>query len=295
MTVLEKAARTPQDAARLAEIPALVAEFLSRWLLSPHAQVGAKGRRVLGDLLDTDCPLPPPSDPTSPPVQMRIVQRRRPGLGKLWGLLLGDSSIYGLLVDICSGRRLPDPATNGTGTGTGTGSRVEDQVTLAQGRLLDVLPRLGALDLRSIAESDLPTGRPVHATNGNGVAEPDGRSSAAAAAAAVAAAPVPSHPRDGLLHFAALHMVDKRDDLMHLNLIEFFEGFVSLMRVTEYSAYKVETIRALLRRATSADERLTAALQGLPDRTVPEEADELRSWLREVLPRGSVRVSGSLR
>lgn len=265
MAVLEKAARTRDDAALLAKMPRLVAELLHRWLLSPHAQVGAKGRRVLGDLLDTDCELPPPPA-SSVEVQTDIVRRRAPGLGAVWRLLFRDRDTYRLLLDICSGRH-PD-----------TAAADAQQLSLAQGRLLDILPRLAVLNLRVVSESDIPAGRPAHATNGGGHTDDE-----------------PGAGRlgnDGLLQFAALRMVDKKDRLMHLNLVTFFEGFVSLMRATEHSPYKLETLRALLREATADDEMLKTALVGLPDRTVPEEADELRGWLQQVLPGESVRIAG---
>jgi ATP phosphoribosyltransferase regulatory subunit HisZ len=97
--------------------------------------------------------------------------------------------------------------------------------------------------------------------------------------------------RRSLLQFAALDMVDKSDVLMALSLIDFFEAFVSVTRVSPHTAGKVEAIRALLREAMAGDDMLKAALLSLPDRTVEEEADDLRRWLREILPGESVRVA----
>jgi hypothetical protein len=265
MTVLEKAARTPADAALLATKPHLVTELLHRWLLSPHAHVGAKGRRVFGDILDIDCELPPPPR-DSVEVQTDIVRRRAPGRGAMWRLIFRDREAYQLLLDICSGRH-PDTA--------GADGR---QLSLAQGRLLDVLPRLAVLNLHAVTESDFPAGRPTHATNGGG--HLDGE------------ADTDRPGNGGLLQFGALRMVNKNDTLMHLNLVTFFEGFVSLMRATQHSPYKLETVRGLLREATADDEMLKAALLSLPDRTVPEEADELREWLQQVLPGEPVRIGG---
>lgn len=294
MTVLEKAARTADDAALLADMPQLFAELLRRWLLSPHAQVGAKGRRVLGDLLDTDSELPPLPPPPPPPstgqaqahgqdqVLADMVKRRVPGRGKLWRLLFRTREPYQLLVDICSGRH------------PGTAPADGHQLSLAQGRLLDILPRLAVLDFHAVAASDFAAGRPTHATNG-GVDHDDDHDEPGPDQHQQRSGGGGQH--EGLLQFAALRMVDRRDALMHLNLVEFLEGFVSLMRVAPgRSPYKVETLRALLREATAADNddggALRAALLGLPDRTVPEEADDLRLWLREVLPGEAVRVAG---
>ncbi|KAL1865542.1 hypothetical protein VTK73DRAFT_5208 [Phialemonium thermophilum] len=278
MTVLHKAAASPDDAAALANRTNLVAELVRRWLLSPHAQIGANGRRVLGDLLDVDCPLPPPPE-SSPVVQMQMVRRRATGHGAIWRLLFRDRDMYRLLIDIVSGRHRETG-----GEGNDKGGQRSHQLSLAQGRLLDILPRLAALDFATVSSSDFPAGTPVHATNGGGVHSPsDGQAGDVVSGGS---------RHDGLLQFAALRMIDKRDMIMHLTLIEFFEGFLSLMRVTEHTPYKLETIRALLREATADDERLRAALDTLPDRTVPEEAEELRSWLQEVLPRRPVQLVG---
>ncbi|KAK1765857.1 hypothetical protein QBC33DRAFT_454292 [Phialemonium atrogriseum] len=293
MTVLEKAARTADDAALLADMPQLFAELLRRWLLSPHAQVGAKGRRVLGDLLDTDSelpPLPPPPPSTGQAqggqdqVLADMVKRRVPGRGKLWRLLFRTREPYQLLVDICSGRH------------PGTAPADGHQLSLAQGRLLDILPRLAVLDFHAVAASDFAAGRPTHATNGGVDHDHDDDHEEPGPDQHQQRRGGGGQQHEGLLQFAALRMVDRRDALMHLNLVEFMEGFVSLMRVApERSPYKVETLRALLRGATADEDggaALRAALLGLPDRTVPEEADDLRLWLREVLPGEAVRVAG---
>jgi hypothetical protein len=266
MTIIEKASRTPADAALLSTMPALVSEFLRSWLVSPHVEIGQKGGIVLGNLLDIDCELPPPPPPSSAEdISQAIVLRKSPGQGKLWRRVFLDRDVYRLMLAICSGH---DPAT----------SSDEKQLSLAQGRLLRILPRLAALNFRAVARSEFASPTPVHQTNGNTTSEEEQRQRNA----------------DSLLHFAALRMVDRRDRLMHLSLVDFFEAFVSLMRpgVTEYSAYKVETIRSLLREATGQDPELKAALLSLPDRIVPEEADEVRSWIREVLPGEAVRVAG---
>jgi hypothetical protein len=86
-------------------------------------------------------------------------------------------------------------------------------------------------------------------------------------------------------------MVAKEDVLMHLSLVDFFEALVSLLRVTEPSALKVETLWALLGEATAGDEVLREALLSLPDRTVEEEAEDLRRWLGEVMPGEEVRLA----
>jgi hypothetical protein len=249
MTVLEKAANSPGDVASLSAVVPLVSEFLRRWLIAPQVEVGEKGARVLVNLLDVDCELPPSG--VSAQMASDIAPRTSPGRGMLWRRLFRDARVYGIFINVCSGR---DVDTKADGR----------QLSLAQGRLLRILPRLAVLNFNAVSLSDFPL--PV-AANG------------------------PAAANSGLLQFAGLHMVDRRDMLMHLSLIDFFEALVSLMRVTEYYAYKVETIRMLLREATKDDNVLKAALLSLPDRTVPEEADDLRRWLGEIMPGDQVRIA----
>ncbi|TPX07964.1 uncharacterized protein E0L32_010295 [Thyridium curvatum] len=251
MTVLHKAAASPSDAAILSSMAELVAAFLTRWLAAPQVEVGEKGSRVLGDLLDVDCPLPPPpvamtnGDAGSASAHMQLVLRKAPGQGMLWRRIFQDRQVYALIPSLCTGRH-PEVSSSA------------HQATLAQGRLLRVLPRLAALDFAAV-------GRP---------------------------SPVEAAADSSLLHFGALQMVDKSDMLMHLSLVDFYETLVSVLRVTDRTPAKVEALRALLRDALREDEVLKEALSSLPERTVPEEADALRAWLSDIMPGVAIRVGG---
>lgn len=263
MTVLHKAAASPAEVTLVAAMTPLLSAFLRRWLASPHVEVGQKGGKVLGDLLDIDCELPPPPPPTtSDATRTEIVLRKAPGQGKLWRALFTDRTIYMLLLDLCSGRH---PDTSGDAL----------QLSLAQGRVLRILPRLAALNFQAVARSNIAAVTPVHLTNGHSGGGSD------------SAGP---RPGEGLLQFAALRMVDKSDTLMHLSLVDFFEAFVSLMRVTEYSAAKMAVLKALVVEATAGDAALKEALLTLPERTVDEEAEALRRWLQEIMPGEMVRM-----
>ncbi|KAK0641959.1 hypothetical protein B0T16DRAFT_461982 [Cercophora newfieldiana] len=261
MTVIHKAAASPADAAILSAMPQLVAAFIRRWLASPQVEVGQKGGKVLGDLLDIDCELPPPPPPSARDApRTEIVLRRAPGQAKLWRLLFLEKGAYMFLLALCSGRH---PDTNDA-----------HQLSLAQGRLLRLLPRLAALNFQAVSRSAFTATTPVNLTNGHGGDATSG-----------------PRPCEGLLQFAALRMVDKSDVLMHLSWVYFFEAFLSLMRVTEHSEYKLETIRAIVAEAAAGDQVLKEALLTLPDRTVEEEAEGLRRWLLEVMPGESVRLA----
>ena len=259
LAILHKAAASPEDITTLCSATLLVSTFIHRWLTAPQVEVGQKAGKVLGDLLDIDCELPPPPPPTRPvdPLHTPLVLRKAPGQGRLWRLLFTDLPTYTLITDLVSGRHL-DTAND------------PRQLSLAQGRLLRILPRLAAIDFRAVSHSQITPPTPIHFTNGTG-------SDANAEQ---------GHPKpgEGLLQYAALRMVQKTDVLMHLSLVDFFETLVSLLRVTEASPLKRETLRAVLGEATAGDDILREALLGLPDRTVEEEAEDLRRWLGEVMP-----------
>ncbi|KAK3361224.1 hypothetical protein B0T24DRAFT_562819 [Lasiosphaeria ovina] len=262
MTVIHKAAASSADVAIFSTMTSVVVSFIRRWLAAPQVEVGQKGGIVLGDLLDVDCELPMPPVPGRTATHTELVLRKSPGQGKLWRRLFTDRAIYTLLVALCAGRHA-DTSANA------------HQLSLAQGRVLRILPRLAALNLRTVSQSGIIATTAVNVTNGHGESD--------------RSIPKPKQG-EGLLQFAALRMVDKSDALMHLSLVDFFEAFVSLMRVTEYSAHKVEVARALLCEAIEDDLVLKEALLSLPERIVPEEADDLRRWLQEVMPGEAIRV-----
>ncbi|KAI0832274.1 hypothetical protein F5Y06DRAFT_301504 [Hypoxylon sp. FL0890] len=237
MTVLEKAARSPSDAAILAMMNNLVTTFLAQWLSAPQVEVGEKGSRVLSDLLDVDCDTRPPDGVSVN--GMEIAVRKPPGQGLVWRRIFHDRDVYDLILSLCSSVTLST-----------------QQQSLAQGRLLRVLPRLAALNFRAVTWTDFADLNQRHANfSGNG----------------------------GLLHFAALHMVDKEDMLVHLNLIDFFEALLSIQRITPFSTYKMDTLAKLVKDATAQDNVLKAAILTLPERTVPEESEDLSRFIQEIL------------
>ncbi|KAL2156697.1 hypothetical protein VTH82DRAFT_1442 [Thermothelomyces myriococcoides] len=276
MSVLHKAAASPQDISFFCSHTHLVSSFIHRWLAAPQVEVGQKGGKVLGDLLDVDCPLPPPPPPSRPVAPsstslsssqaQHLGLRKAPGHGRLWNLLFGDPQFYLPLLDLISGRH-PATANN------------SHQLSLAQGRVLRLLPRLAAINFHAVSSSNITAPTPAYFTNGN--PSVGGESNGGGEGRG---------PGEGLLQYAALRMVQRSDMLMHLNLVDFFETLVSLLRVTEPSDAKRETLRAILAEATAGDRMLREALLSLPDRTVEEEAEDLRMWLREVMPGEEVRL-----
>ncbi len=176
------------------------------------------------------------------------------------------------------------------------------QRSLAQGRLLRLLPRLAALDYRAVATTNAPDLFARYSATAAGAAPGSG-------ADAMDLDDDSAGP-SGLLHFAALHMLaaPTADLLMHLSVVDFFEALVSVMRIaappssarTVARPPRAATVASLshliaafarLEAAAEAQApnsggppKLVQSLRSLPDRTVPEEADGLRAWLGELLP-----------
>ncbi|KAK3338808.1 hypothetical protein B0H65DRAFT_530414 [Neurospora tetraspora] len=333
MTILHKAAAAPSEVAQLAETREVVKAFVRTWLGSSEVGVGEKGGKVMGDLLDVDCELEPPARPqrragagqhhaldAGMPTWHDMVLRKEKGSGALWKRIFADEEVYGLVLDLLAGRHEDTDVTSADAGDEKEGRKQKArQLTLAQGRILRILPRLAALDLEKVVRSEVRAPEPGYyatataaATNGtstNGHGTPGPRPNGTTSSRPnhngdilmngveeeeeeQAQMPLPAPPKtgQGLLHFAALRMVDRNDILMHLSLIDFFEAFVGLMRVTPHSEYKVETVKEILREALADDKLSRENLESLPDRTVDEEKEELRGWLREVLPGEEVDV-----
>ncbi|RFU76869.1 hypothetical protein TARUN_5362 [Trichoderma arundinaceum] len=252
LAIIHKAAKTPTEAALLSTLPDVVEALISRWLETPDVGVGERAAKVLGDLLETDCETIRGEGVNGVGSQgningTEVVRRRIPGHGRLWRLILLQRPILELIKTLCS-PETADPPT-----------RPRRQTSLSQGRLLRLLTRLATLNIRAISQTAFPDLFPLPA-------------------AAIQTA------GQGILQWAALSMVSKSEDiLMHLNLIDFFETFVSVMRVSRLTSEENAIVRNLVRAAAQEDDQLKEALRGLPNRTVEEEAEPLRSYINDIL------------
>ncbi|KAI1748474.1 hypothetical protein F4782DRAFT_359506 [Xylaria castorea] len=241
MTILAKAAKSPSDAAILAaNMKGIITSFVNQWLSASQVEVGEKGSKVLGDLLDIDSDARPSEGLAVSGVEIAV--RKAPGQGSMWRRIFHDRDVYGLILSLCS-------------NGPHQSAEAPKQLSLAQGRLLRILPRLSALNIAAVTKSHFPELHQRYA-NSEGVG--------------------------GLLYFAALDMIDKEDVLMHMSLIDFFETMLSIQRLTPFSTYKMDTLRTLYREASKQDDTLKNAILSLPERTVPEEADELRRFIHDI-------------
>lgn len=256
LAIIHKAAKTPADAALLSTLPDVVEELLRRWLETSDVGVGERAGKVLGDLLETDCEVVPGEGVNGVPsaaasltgsfFSTDVVKRRLPGHARLWKLVFLDRAFATIIRTLCTPETSDQPA------------RPRHQTSLSQGRLLRLLPRLATLDIRAVNRTPFPDLFDLPSAD----AEIAGQ---------------------GLLQWGALVMVSKSDILMHLNLIDFFETLVSVMRVSRRSSEEDTTMKNLLKVAGRDDEELKAALRGLPDRTVEEEAESLRTYITEIM------------
>lgn len=182
--LLEKATQ-PADVATIASWPKVVQAFIHLWLSTSDTGVASQAGRLLVHLLQIDKPTITHPDQRLP----------EPGTGQglMWKRLFTDRDVYGTIYRDC------DLKHSEQGKG---------QVTLAQARLLEVLPRLAALDwtaLTSTHHNDIESQHDAA----------EGR----------------------LLSFAALKMVDYKDDVLtHCVLVDFYTELL----VTTRPADKLE-------------------------------------------------------
>ncbi|PFH56457.1 hypothetical protein XA68_16479 [Ophiocordyceps unilateralis] len=234
LTVLAKASASPDDAAELADLPAVVVQFITCWLESLDVGVAELAASVLESVLQTDAQPFDAGHDDGLNGQVESCRRRR-----LWHLIFHQPSTLHVIQRYCTVGPIP--------------SRSIHDVTISQGRLLRLLPRLAPIDFASLtttAVSDMP----------EAAAQPAGR---------------------GLLQWAALAMVDKSDTLMNLTLVDFFEALVQNMRQSPYALHP--TLKNLVKAAVRHDAAVQEALRILPDSKGEEEEPELTSYLDNLL------------
>lgn len=234
LTVIEKAARSPSDTAILSIMKGVVGAFIRTWLSTPHVEVAEKAAKALGDLLDVDC------DRRSIDARMdgmEITPRRPSGQGLLWRRIFQDIEIYRLLFELSSFETV----------GTAPGQLDERQKSLAQARLLRILPRLSALDFHAVSHTNF-----LEAEKHFGLQSGE----------------------QGLLWFAATDMVNKEEDmLMHITVIDFFADLLEAISLTDITQSTMDYLGQLLKKVTATDQTVYKSLEAIA--TNPETSPEL--------------------
>lgn len=185
LTLLGKATKKPSDAAHVASMLDTMLAVVRLWLCTNDTGIAMQSSKLLLDLLKVDQEIQ--SDPIGNPCEG--------GQGLVWKRIFGDRNIYGTFFEVCS---LSGPSSL---------SLSKSQRTLAQARLMECLPAVGAMDWSVLVRS--------HHSDIEALYD----------------AP------EGLLDFAALRMVDYQDDvLMRRCLIDFYSDLLHTTRLTDPSA-----------------------------------------------------------
>ncbi|KAF4627470.1 hypothetical protein G7Y89_g10684 [Cudoniella acicularis] len=237
ISVLEKAARSPSDTAILSIMKGVVENFLRVWLSTPHVEVGEKATQALGNMLEVDCDWRSSAAIDTKMSGMQLASRTPPGQGLLWRRIFQDRDIYQLVFSLCSFQTV----------GVNEGQLDERQKSLAQARLLRILPRLSALDFHAITQTHFPD---VEITYGL------------------------QEGQYGLLYFAAVDMVDKEGDmLMHITLIDFFADLLNVISTTELTRPTMDYLASLIKKVATSDTTLYKSLESMA--LSPESSPEL--------------------
>ncbi|OCL10015.1 hypothetical protein AOQ84DRAFT_316089 [Glonium stellatum] len=191
LSFLEKATASGNDAENLASKPDVIRALVRLWLCTDDTGVATKAGDILFALLKVSKNLPGGLSPKGESTY---------GRGPMWRRLFEDKDVYGLFFIFCSLRALP----------------VGDEVvlskrdkTVAQARLMEWLPKVGALDWDTITKSHYSD---LEKKAGLGEGE-------------------------GLLHFATMQMVDLKEDmLMHISLINFFTDLIATVNTVAAQA-----------------------------------------------------------
>lgn len=227
LTVIAKASASPSSSAILSSMKDLVGQFIITWLSSPSVEVGEKATRTLGDLLDVDCEQKATNGLDTHMSGLEIASRTVSGQGLMWRRLFHDQEQYTSIFSLC------DLST----MGTGPGQLDQRQKSLAQARLLRILPRMAALDFVAVSKPHLPHIEKLFNM-------PD--------------------DTEGLLWYTGLEMVDTEGDvLMHFTLIDFFAELLESVSIVELSTASMEYLKRLMKTATEKDESLYRSLESL--------------------------------
>lgn len=160
-----------------------ILQLIKTWLSAPSVDVGHRATEVLAELLELDSPKRKAGTLSFEMNGGKNELRAEPtGQGLLWRRIFGDQDIYASMFELCSGG----------------GGLDERQTSLAQARLLRLLPRLAVLDM-----DILRTPLTVSGNAESGSAEK-------------------RNTEKGILHWASISMIDSSDILMHVTHLDYF-------------------------------------------------------------------------
>ncbi|KAH7138900.1 hypothetical protein B0J11DRAFT_28039 [Dendryphion nanum] len=187
LTLLGKARASSNDAQALANKPSVMYAIVRLWLCTQDSGIASQAFELLIGLLQVS------KDEPSP-----VSGYQHYGSAPVWKRLFHDRDIYSLYFQHTTFSKLSKTAEPNLS---------KRDRTIAQARLLEFLPRVGALDWTTITSSHEPE-----------VEQEVGLIQS-----------------QGLLHYASLKMVDTADDmLMHMTLINFFSDLIITVKNTPH-------------------------------------------------------------
>lgn len=240
INIISKASWAPSHTAILSNMKPLVHALIRVWLGSPDVTVGEAATQTLGDLLEMDCDCRKglSSSLITRVKDLTIGPDIPLGQGLLWRRIFQDQDIYKLLFSLCylsSDENEESPLDR-------------RQKSLAQGRLLRLLPRLATLNFQIITQSQFPMIEQTY------IGQPS-----------------------GILYFAATTMIDKKDLLMNMILITFFGELLSLLSKETLSSSNFTVLHSLVKELVSKDVSLKQSIDATMEN--PETAPELQELL----------------
>ncbi|KAI9731779.1 MAG: hypothetical protein M1834_004568 [Cirrosporium novae-zelandiae] len=185
LSLLKKATLNPSDIAIVANKADVVVALIQLWLRTPFTYVAQTALEVIWTFLEVDHRS---NALGSQKANIESSQRL------MWRRIFKDKEIYSSIYSICSLKTVGQEGQLG-----------KQEKSLAQARLMDLLPRLGKIDWEMIFHSQFPE---VESHYG-----------------------LPSG--SGLLYFAAASMVDSDDILMQITLLDFFTKLVGLFSIDD--------------------------------------------------------------
>ncbi|KAF4547109.1 Hypothetical protein D9617_59g026480 [Elsinoe fawcettii] len=188
LAILQKATRRPSEAATVAGRPEIVSSLVTLWLSTPDPGIAQEAGEVFYGLLKVD---------------HQASQDGAGSPGLFWKRVFQDKDVYSLFFSLC----VADPSKSDH-------ELTRNQRTLAQSRLLEVLPNLAALDWQTMTNSH---SKEIEGKYFTGT----------------------KIPQSSLFTFATLQMVDTEDDvLMYKCLFEFFADLIRTVNEEGRSSQK---------------------------------------------------------
>ncbi|POS88263.1 hypothetical protein EPUL_000611 [Erysiphe pulchra] len=244
ISIISKASLAPSHTAILSNMKPLVHTFIQVWLSSPDVAVGEAATQTLGDLLEMDCDCRKTLSPClmSRVKDLNIGSNLPLGQGLLWRRIFQDQDIYKLLFSLCDLSSCEKDEF-----------RLDRrQISIAQGRLLQLLPRLATLNFQIISQSQFPMIEKIHI----------GRPS-------------------GILYFAATKMIDKEDLLINMILITFFGHLLSVISKETLSSSNFAFLNTIVNEVASENITLKQSIEATVEN--PETTPELQELLSRLI------------